>query len=449
MVKLCGGHRSSSICHSASVSSCASSTTMCANGPASRSGSAAGSPDSSTRAPCRSWTRSIDMRCISESSVSMRWSTTFAISSRSAARVAFAPAPAPRRLRVAEPLPGRVEERQVGDRPGLRVLALQRPDLVDREPGGTPTQVCGYRPQVGHQVGRLHQRPGGVESGEQLLVLGQRPPQRLRWDLLVVVLVDEDRDQLLEDVVAGLVVRGAGHRRERLGPVGGAEPQVPVRSVDLHALGRRLLVQPDRRLDRAHHRRRRLQPRHVEVRLDAGRRTLRDEVPNRAGLHPLLAEAREHVRDVAQVGAVGADDEYAATAVTEPRVGVQQVCGPVQGHDGLAGSGPTIDDEPAAGPGADDGVLVGLDRAEHVPHLRRPAAPEAGDERRLVVEGGRVPLEPVRGEHLVPVVADPATGPAVASAARPGPSGWRAWLRRTARRRASASRRAADGRCCR
>ena len=43
--------------------------------------------------------------------------------------------------------------------------------------------------------------------------------------------------------------------------------------------------------------------------------------------------------------------------------------------------------------------------------------PEAGDERGLVVEGGGVPLEPVRGEHLVPVVADPAAGPAVAAAA--------------------------------
>ena len=42
MVKLRDGQRSSSICHSASVSSWASSTTMCANGPASRSGLGAG-----------------------------------------------------------------------------------------------------------------------------------------------------------------------------------------------------------------------------------------------------------------------------------------------------------------------------------------------------------------------------------------------------------------------
>ena len=56
-----------------------------------------------------------------------------------------------------------------------------------------------------------------------------------------------------------------------------------------------------------------------------------------------------------------------------------------------------------------------------------------------------LPLEPVGGEDLVPVVADPAAGPAVAAAARPGPSGWRGSRRRTARRRGSASRPAAGG----
>ena len=48
----------------------------------------------------------------------------------------------------------------------------------------------------------------------------------------------------------------------------------------------------------------------------------------------------------------------------------------------------------------------------------RPAAAQAGDEGGLVVERGGVPGEPVGGEHLVPVVADPAAGPAV-----PAPAG--------------------------
>src|SRR6202008_2349267 len=46
----------------------------------------------------------------------------------------------------------------------------------------------------------------------------------------------------------------------------------------------------------------------------------------------------------------------------------------------------------------------------------RPAGAQAGDERGLVVERG-VPLKAVRGEHLVPVIVDPAAGPAVPAAA--------------------------------
>ena len=88
-----------------------------------------------------------------------------------------------------------------------------------------------------------------------------------------------------------------------------------------------------------------------------------------------------------------ADEEHAAAAVAEPRVGVQQVGRPVQRHDRLARAGPAVDDEGAARAGPDDGVLVGLDRAEHVAHPAGAAAAQAGDERGLVVERG-VPLEP-------------------------------------------------------
>ena len=83
----------------------------------------------------------------------------------------------------------------------------------------------------------------------------------------------------------------------------------------------------------------------------------------------------------------------------------------------LPGARATVDDEGAAGPRADDRVLVGLDGAEHVAHPGRPVAAEAGDEGGLVVERRGVPAEPVRGEDLVPVVADPATRPAVPAAA--------------------------------
>ncbi len=92
----------------------------------------------------------------------------------------------------------------------------------------------------------------------------------------------------------------------------------------------------------------------------------------------------------------------------------------MQRNDGLTRARTAVDDESAAGSRADDGVLVGLDGAEDVSHPRRPAAAQAGDEGGLVVqrgvsdESGR----PVKGEDLVPVVADPAARPAVPAAAR-------------------------------
>ena len=60
----------------------------------------------------------------------------------------------------------------------------------------------------------------------------------------------------------------------------------------------------------------------------------------------------------------------------------------MQGDDGLPHPRAAVDDQSAARSGADDGVLVGLDGAEHVPHPGRPAAAQAGDEGGLVVEGG-------------------------------------------------------------
>ena len=104
--------------------------------------------------------------------------------------------------------------------------------------------------------------------------------------------------------------------------------------------------------------------------LDRGSGSLRLEVEQGAGLHALLAEAGEDVGDVGEVGLVGSDEQHAATAVTEPGIGVEEVGRAVQGDDGLAGAGAAVDDQGTARTGTDDGVLVGLDGAEHVAHLR-------------------------------------------------------------------------------
>ena len=148
MVRLRDGQRSRSICHSASVSSWASSTTMWANGPASRSGSASAATPSSTRASRRSWPRSIDITWRSESSVAIRWSTT-----RSSPRArrrrrprADADDATPRGRRAAAGPRRGAAGRTPSTRAG--VPALQQPDLVGVEPGRAQPQVGGHRPQV-------------------------------------------------------------------------------------------------------------------------------------------------------------------------------------------------------------------------------------------------------------------------------------------------------------
>src|SRR3712207_6959271 len=54
------------------------------------------------------------------------------------------------------------------------------------------------------------------------------------------------------------------------------------------------------------------------------------------------------------------------------RLGVEEVGGAVQGDDGLAGARSAVDDQCTPRPGADDRVLVGLDRRseEHTSELQ-------------------------------------------------------------------------------
>jgi hypothetical protein len=93
----------------------------------------------------------------------------------------------------------------------------------------------------------------------------------------------------------------------------------------------------------------------------------------------LLAEGGEHPLDVGRVGARRADDEDAAGLETAA-VGVEQVGGAVQCHDGLARAGAAGDLGDAARAGADRLVLVGLDRRDDVAHPLAAAAGQGGHE---------------------------------------------------------------------
>ena len=119
-----------------------------------------------------------------------------------------------------------------------------------------------------------------------------------------------------------------------------------------------------------------------------------------------LAEGRQHVADVREEGAVGPDDQD-ATARDPFLVGVQQVGDAVQSDRGLAGTRGALDADGLADVGADDVVLLGLDRGDDVAHRAGPGPLDlldqqqahAGSARRpracgqepLVLEGGQVP----------------------------------------------------------
>ena len=112
------------------------------------------------------------------------------------------------------------------------------------------------------------------------------------------------------------------------------------------------------------------------------------------------------------------DDEQPAPMTGEARIGVDEVGGAMQRDDCLAGSRPAVDDEGPVRVGSDDRVLIGGDGAQDISHARGTTGAEVGEERGLLVE------RRVRGEHrgvvdedLVPVVGDPAVGPAVAASA--------------------------------
>ena len=218
---------------------------------------------------CASETRSIDITCISVSSVATRWSTTLAISSRSAASAASRR----RRRRDASGSPSRCRAASRSGRSetvqacGVRTLQLLH--LVGLEPGRAPAQVRRHRP-TGRPPGRSARSaatPGGRCRAAPSFCASDRRTrsgETSSSSYLSTRMVSSSSQTWSRASLCGMPAR----RLEGLGPVGGAEPEVGPRGLDLHALGRGLLVEPHRRLDRRHHLRRRLQPRHLGVGLD-------------------------------------------------------------------------------------------------------------------------------------------------------------------------------------
>ncbi|GAA3139253.1 hypothetical protein GCM10017687_64870 [Streptomyces echinatus] len=114
---------------------------------------------------------------------------------------------------------------------------------------------------------------------------------------------------------------------------------------------------------------------HARVVFDGGRGNgigAGDRVPGDLRQEGRLADARlaergQDLGDVAQEGAVGAEDEQAG-ALEPLGVGVQEVGGAVQADGGLAGAGRPLDAHRVGEGGAYEVVLLGLDGGGDVPH---------------------------------------------------------------------------------
>ena len=266
-------------------------------------------------------------------------------------------------------------------RPATQLLRCQqRPQPVQR--GADPWLVPEPFPGVGHVllVERAVEHPGlgpgqlGEQLGdEQLAGHVVRPAQR-------------------PGAVAGAQDRGAAQRdASAVGVDGQVLPWHPLPVAD------RLAQDPD----------------HPLVALDdrggvPGVRRVHagKQVAEGVQHHVGLAEAGQHLADVAEERGVRADDEDAA-ALERAAVRVEQVGGAVQRGDRLSGAGAALDDEHAGQVRPDHAVLLGLDGGHHVGHPAGAGAADRGDQRGLAGQVQPVGVgELVEVEHLVVEAGD-------------------------------------------
>ncbi len=115
--------------------------------------------------------------------------------------------------------------------------------------------------------------------------------------------------------------------------------------------------------------------------------------------HAAFAERRQDVGDPQQELGRRADDQDAGLG-EGGAVGVEQVGGPVEGDDGLPGTGPALNEERTLGRRSHDRVLLGLDRGDDGLHAIVGAPPQGSQQGGLAAELAQV-VERVGVEHLV------------------------------------------------
>ncbi len=169
----------------------------------------------------------------------------------------------------------------------------------------------------------------------------------------------------------------------------GAESHVPGPERQHQVVAQGALPVGDRLIDHVGHPRIALEPRRRRrvVAVVAGTEELHagDQIGEHDLGDPGLAERRQHPLDVAQEHPVRPDDEHPLVFEREP-VGVEQIRGAVQGHDGLAGAGSTLHHQHPGLRRTDDLVLLALDGGDDVAEGARAAAFERGQQRRVAAQ---------------------------------------------------------------
>lgn len=132
-------------------------------------------------------------------------------------------------LRVAEAQPSRIQQREVGRSPRLRVFAMKHLPLARLQVRSAQPEVGRHAPQVRHQGCVIEKRPRPVEGRLQLRALAQSPaPHGLRH-IVLAQLVRQDIEQRIPDIVPGFIVRRTGLGRVKsLRPIVAAQPNIGI-----------------------------------------------------------------------------------------------------------------------------------------------------------------------------------------------------------------------------
>ena len=109
------------------------------------------------------------------------------------------------------------------------------------------------------------------------------------------------------------------------------------------------------------------------------------KITEHGDFNPCFAKRRQHLLDVGKEQSIGADDEHTLPLKGEP-VGVEQVGGAMERHDGLACAGTTLDQQHAGHRCPDDLVLFALDSGDDVTEPAGARRLNRGDQRALTLD---------------------------------------------------------------